>query len=176
MALEDCQDLLQAAVQDLQATMTKVGESDMRSLADRADDFRTWISDVISYQELCIDGFADNSSIRAAIRNSTDYGSQLTDNVLTILGGISDVLKSFGLKFNLPGSNNRRLLSADGFPTWLSAADRKLLAARDPGRLPPNAVVAKDGSGKFKTIGSSCGISKGSKGTICYLCQGRNLQ
>ncbi|KAG1334168.1 putative Pectinesterase 2 [Cocos nucifera] len=43
---------------------------------------------------------------------------------------------------------NRRLLS-DGFPNWLSATDRKLLQSS---MINADLVVAKDGSGDYKTI------------------------
>ncbi|URE22897.1 pectinesterase [Musa troglodytarum] len=48
---------------------------------------------------------------------------------------------------------SRRLLDDEqGFPSWFSSHDRKLLAAQSRGQLTPNVVVAKDGSGKFTTI------------------------
>ncbi|KAJ8755021.1 hypothetical protein K2173_015533 [Erythroxylum novogranatense] len=153
VALEDCKELLNKAVQSLNSTFTKISDSDMKSLAEHSEDFRIWLSYVISYQELCIDGF-QNEKLKGEVQKSTDFGSQLTDNVLNILGRISDVFKSFGLQFNIP-STNGRLLQENGYPTWVSAADRKLLAARDNGRLPPNAVVALDGSGQFKSVAAA---------------------
>ncbi|CAI0439236.1 unnamed protein product [Linum tenue] len=88
------------------------------------------MSYVISYQELCVDGFDEDSTVRTDVRQSTEVGSQLTDNVLTILGGKNG-----------------------GYPTWMSAADRKLLASNP--KMTPNAVVAKDGSGQYKTISAA---------------------
>jgi hypothetical protein len=62
--------------------------------------------------------------------------------------------EAFGLEFNIKPSG-RRLLSQDGYPTWFSGSDRKLLAMVDSGRVRPNAIVAKDGSGNFKTIAAA---------------------
>ncbi|KAL9405418.1 hypothetical protein Peur_002390 [Populus x canadensis] len=164
MALNDCKELLQDASERLQDTLSKVGGIDLQSLSDHADDYRTWLSSIIAYQEMCLDGFEENSPLKAQVQNSTDYGSQLTDNVLNILAGLSQVLGSLGLKFNVP-STSRRLLQADGYPTWMSAADRKLLASRGNGGARPNAVVAHDGSGKFKTINAAlAAYPKGLKG------------
>ncbi|KAJ6427639.1 hypothetical protein OIU84_023098 [Salix udensis] len=155
MALNDCKELLQDASDRLQETLTKVGGIDLQSLSDHADDYRTWLSSIIAYQEMCLDGFDEKSPLKAQVKNSTDYGSQLTDNVLNILAGLSQVINSLGLKFNVPASTSRRLLQADGYPTWMSAPDRKLLASRGNGGARPNAVVAQDGSGRFKTIGAA---------------------
>jgi pectinesterase len=164
MALNDCKELLQDASERLQDTLSKVGGIDLQSLSDHADDYRTWLSSIIAYQEMCLDGFEENSPLKDQVQNSTDYGSQLTDNVLNILAGLSQVLGSLGLKFNAP-STSRRLLQADGYPSWMSAADRKLLASRGNGGARPNAVVAHDGSGKFKTINAAlAAYPKGLKG------------
>ncbi|KAI5010148.1 hypothetical protein ZWY2020_012285 [Hordeum vulgare] len=52
---------------------------------------------------------------------------------------------------DLPNHHRRNLLSAGAFPEWVSSHARRLL--QFPGVLQkPNAVVAADGSGNFKTI------------------------
>jgi pectinesterase len=47
--------------------------------------------------------------------------------------------------------DNELFSVADGFPSWLSPADRRLLQVL-PSGIRANAVVAKDGSGHYKTI------------------------
>ncbi|KAF2294933.1 hypothetical protein GH714_027130 [Hevea brasiliensis] len=104
LALKDCKTLLKNASDELHDTLAKMSSSDLNSIAEHADDFRIWLSFLISYQELCVDGFQHDNNIKSTVQNSTDYGSELTDNVLTILGAISNILQDFGLQFNLPPS------------------------------------------------------------------------
>lgn len=153
MAIEDCEELLQNAVQELQASLSAVGDAELHTMGDRIAELKSWISSVLAYQETCADSFDDKSPLKPIVQDGFVDASHLTDNVLAILSGLSDVLKSFNLQFNAPG-NARRLMSLgkDGFPTWFAASDRKLLAKVDNGNLKPNAVVAQDGSGQFKTI------------------------
>lgn len=158
MAMDDCKELLDDAVQELQASMSMVGDSKLHTINDRAAELQSWLSAVLAYQETCADGFDDNSPIKPSIDGGMVDASHLTDNVLAIISSLSDLLKSLGLQFNFSGTgNSRRLFSLreDGYPTWMSGADRKLLAARDNGRIRPNAIVAQDGSGQFKTIGAA---------------------
>ncbi|KAI5602923.1 hypothetical protein POPTR_001G209000v4 [Populus trichocarpa] len=154
MALDDCKELLDYAVQELQASMSLVGDSDLHTTNERVAELQSWLSSVLAYQETCVDGFSDNSTIKPTIEQGFVDASHLTDNVLAIISGLSGFLKSVGLQFNIP-SNSRRLLAEDGFPTWFSGADRKLLAAQGNGKVKPNAVVAQDGSGQFKTISAA---------------------
>ncbi|XVF72827.1 hypothetical protein PTKIN_Ptkin12aG0151900 [Pterospermum kingtungense] len=82
---------------------------------------------------------------------------ELTANALSIVTKLTDILSKFDLQLNIPTSTSRRLLSVDkdDYPSWFSVADRKLLAKIDNSNLKPNAVVAKDGSGQFKTIAAA---------------------
>ncbi|KAF5743904.1 hypothetical protein HS088_TW08G00492 [Tripterygium wilfordii] len=162
MAVDDCKDLMDFAVQELQASFSSVGDSQMHTMQDRVADLKNWFSAVISYQQSCLDGFDDptktesNQShpVKDQLSNGMLDASQLTSNVLAIVDGLATILEKFNLKFNMP-SSNRRLLEADGYPSWFSGADRKLLAKVDNRGIKPNVVVAKDGSGQFKTIGAA---------------------
>lgn len=165
MAVEDCKELLQYAVDELQASFTSVGDSDLHTMADREAEFKNWLSAVISYQESCKDGFTQ-PDLQKDITNDLQNATKLTDNALAIVSSISQILASFDIPVNLTmpaGAPRRRSLlesQNDKYPTWLSAADRKLLASRSrggkTGALPkPNAVVAKDGSGQYKTIAAA---------------------
>ncbi|KAJ4823269.1 hypothetical protein Tsubulata_028445 [Turnera subulata] len=165
-ALEECKMLLGNATEDLQDILKKIGETNIASLPNHSDDFRTWLSSIIAYQEMCVDGFDEKSELRSQMQNSTDIGSELTDNVLNILKGFSTILESLGLKINLPATSSRRLLQDGPYPSWMPAADRKLMASRvNPVRVKPNAVVAQDGSGQFKSINAALNAyPKNSKG------------
>jgi pectinesterase len=153
MAAEDCKDLLNFATDELQTSFSTVGDSDMHTINDRADDLKNWLSAVISYQQTCLDGF-EAPEFRSAMEQNLQDASSLTSNALAIVSELADILKAFGLEFNIKPSG-RRLLSQDGYPTWFSGSDRKLLAMVDSGRVRPNAIVAKDGSGNFKTIAAA---------------------
>ncbi|XP_065868598.1 pectinesterase-like [Euphorbia lathyris] len=156
-SLNDCKTLLNDAKEELHDIIDKVSQANLKDLTLQADEFRIWLSSIISYNELCIDGFDDSNELKATISNSTEAANELTDNILEMLGGFTKILSSFGLELNLPVTNTRRLLFEEktGYPTWLSAADRKLLAVKDTNRPKPNAVVAKDGSGQYKSINAA---------------------
>ncbi|CAA3005939.1 pectinesterase-like [Olea europaea subsp. europaea] len=158
MAVEDCKDLLDDAVDTLQASYTSVGDSDLHTIQDRANELRSWMTAVYALQSSCLDQIG-KPEYKSAIENGMVNATQLTHNTINIIAELSEVLKAFNVPVNL--QPNRRLLEAgeigeDGYPTWFRAADRKLLAAHKRGHhVKPNAVVAKDGSGQFKTVAAA---------------------
>ncbi|XP_016515307.1 pectinesterase 4-like [Nicotiana tabacum] len=183
MAIEDCKELLQRAVEELEDALSLVGETDTESLNEYTYDLLNWLSAVYSYQSMCVDAI-DKPELKTAIQNGVVNATQLTNNALNIVAKISDLFPSFNIQIpdnliNSSDSNSphRRLLEAnkidqDGYPTWFPVADRKLLVKSGkgkgqggaaagaapvlppigPGPITPHAVVAKDGSGKFKTV------------------------
>ncbi|XP_031285763.1 pectinesterase-like [Pistacia vera] len=156
MAMEDCEELLSFAIDELKASHSAVGGSALESLGDRKDEILNWLSAVISYQQSCIDG-VNPPELRHQMSNAIlQNATQLTSNALAIVSSISGIINTFHPPMNKTASS-RRLLSlsetGDGnFPEWLSASDRKLLESHDNGELTPDAVVDKDGSGQYKTI------------------------
>ncbi|KAJ8570090.1 hypothetical protein K7X08_006667 [Anisodus acutangulus] len=155
MALEDCKELLQYAIEELESTLNVVTENKMKSLQEKVYDILTWVSAVYSYQSECIDAI-DKPEYKSAIEKGIVNSTQLTNNAIDIVAKIASALQ--GSNFQIPdGFMNRKLLEAnyqmgqDGYPTWFPAANRKLLAD-----LPtPHAVVAKDGSGKYTSVGEA---------------------
>lgn len=160
MSLEDCNDLLSLAISQLQASFSMVGDSDMHTIKDRSAELKSWLSSVISYAETCIDG-VEEPKFQGQLKDTLQDATALTDNALAIVSTISDLLAAIGMKLNPKALiNGRRLLEEtvienDGLPTWFSASDRKLMALHDNGRIAPNVVVAKDGSGQFKSIAAA---------------------
>lgn len=102
------------------------------------------------------------SSVIEYLKNSTE----LTSNSLAIVTRISKVASSIKL---------RRLMS---LPTneakWFSRSDRKLLIQSSDLRMKADAVVAKDGSGKYKTIGAAVNAvaNKSKKRFVIYVKKG----
>ncbi|KAJ1425602.1 Pectinesterase, catalytic [Sesbania bispinosa] len=168
MALEDCKDLLQSAIQELQASGVLVQESSLQDINQRAAELKNWLGAVVAYQQSCLDGFNTDGEKEVQTKlqsGSLDNVGKLTGLALDIVSGITKILSAVDLNLALKPAS-RRLLEVDheGYPTWFSASDRKLLEMvsqgmgesnsghRSGGGIMPNAVVAKDGSGQFKTI------------------------
>ncbi|KAI6672609.1 hypothetical protein NL676_000515 [Syzygium grande] len=166
MSLDDCKDLYQFAIDELQAAFSFVGDSDLHTVNDRVIEIQNWLNAVVSYQQSCLDGVED-AKLKADLQNNLQNATQLTSNALAIASEISQVLAAFNIKLNLT-PNSRRLLSMDQggkCPSWFSASDRKLLAKVDNGNIQPNATVAKDGSGQFSTIAAAlAAYPKGNQG------------
>ncbi|XP_038875879.1 LOW QUALITY PROTEIN: pectinesterase-like [Benincasa hispida] len=161
MSVDDCKDLLQSAIDELHASYSTVGDPDLHTNEDRVADIKNWLTAVISYQQSCLDGLEEfDPQLKQKMQDGLDVAGKLTSNALAIVGAVSDILKNFGLQLKVQPSGRRLLetteIGSDGFPTWMSGADRKLLASRGGGaRVKPNAVVAKDGSGQYKSIGAA---------------------
>ncbi|XP_021822651.1 pectinesterase-like [Prunus avium] len=172
MAMDDCKDLLESAIADLQASFSYVGDSDMHTMHDREDELKNWLSAVISFQQSCLDGIPQEE-LQKQMKDGLLNATQLTSNALAIASSISEILQSFNITLNKDlrnPSSSRRLLEHDNdeqghYPSWFRAADRRLLASHSNGQVRPNAVVAKDGSGQYKTIGAAlAAYPKGIKG------------
>ncbi|KAJ1390583.1 Pectinesterase, catalytic [Sesbania bispinosa] len=116
------------------------------------DNVKTWLSAAITNHDTCLDAIGELNStaangvlqqMEAAMKNSTEFSS----NSLAIVSRILGLLAKIGAPLH-----NRRLLGE--FPEWVGAAERRLLAA-DGNETKPDAVVAKDGSGQYTTIGEA---------------------
>ncbi|KAI3773226.1 hypothetical protein L6452_04431 [Arctium lappa] len=170
--IDECRKLLSFAIQDLESTIITM-ETMNRTLGEHIRDLRNWLTAVYSFQSQC----------KAAIKKSDDKykslilefmlnSTQLCDNALAIASGFSEIIKELNIEqftFSLDDLNlqhSRRLLqSQDGIsdPTWSPAGDRRPLSSfQGPGSGPgprpdtkPDIVVAKDGSGRFMTIGEA---------------------
>ncbi|KAL2527102.1 putative pectinesterase/pectinesterase inhibitor 46 [Abeliophyllum distichum] len=146
-ALESCHELISLALDHLNNSLSI---EDMK-LLEAFEDLRTWLSSAGTYQQTCIDGLENapnelNSFLVQNLKNSTEY----TSNSLAIISSIEDSIGALGL------IGRRRLMSFNGgeAPNWLSFKDRKLLQTPSP-KIKADAVVAKDGSGKYKTISAA---------------------
>ncbi|XP_057439159.1 pectinesterase-like [Lotus japonicus] len=177
MALDDCKDLLQSAMQSLDLSTTLVRDNNIQGVHNQIPDFRNWLGAVISYQQACMEGFDNDKDGEKQIKEqlhteSMDHVQRITAITLDIVTSMTKILEQFNLKLDLKPAS-RRLLSEDvdneGYPSWFSASDRKLLSGLQRrgwrSRVKPNVVVAKDGSGQFKSVEAAiASYPKGFKG------------
>uniref|UniRef100_A0A804QAR2 Pectinesterase n=1 Tax=Zea mays TaxID=4577 RepID=A0A804QAR2_MAIZE len=126
-AVADCKEVFADAKDDLNSTLKGVDDKD--GIAKQSYQLRIWLSAVIANMETCVDGFPDDE-FKAKVKESFNDGKELTSNALALIEKGSSLLSV------LKGGSKRRVLKGGGFKSTLT----------------PNVVVAKDGSGKFKTI------------------------
>ncbi|KAL5781981.1 hypothetical protein ACOSP7_007010 [Xanthoceras sorbifolium] len=161
-ALEDCEELMDSAIDDIQ---------------------NSFDNGAVTFEESCLDEFENITNYDAGekMRNILQASRELTSNGLAMVSEISSILTTFNPK--------RRLLSKDysdqngkysdqngsffdegGYPSWVSSGRRKLMVAT-PTTIKPDAVVAKDGSGQFKTITDALNVvpKKNSKTYVIYI-------
>lgn len=102
-------------------------------------DAQTWLSTALTNLETCRQGFEE--------LGVTDYVMPLMSNNVSYL--ISNIL---ALNKDYSSNVDKPAYSKEGFPSWVSPGDRKLLQSSTP---KPNVVVAQDGSGNFKTVSAA---------------------
>lgn len=119
-------------------------------------DIQTWLSAALTFQETCKDSIQDHvasDAYTAEVYKKVNHLSELSSNALALANRIT----------GRPTPTGRKLLEGGAFPSWVSAADRRLLQAT---AVKANAVVAKDGSGNFKTVAEAINAATGGRYVI----------
>ncbi|OIW04550.1 hypothetical protein TanjilG_13932 [Lupinus angustifolius] len=161
-AIDVCGTVFEDALDQLNDSISSIGNSGAGRVLPSADisDVETWLSAVMTNQETCIDAVDELNStasrgvlseLETATRNSTEFVSNSLAIVTRILGLLS--------RFDAP-IQNRRLLGFEEseFPAWIGLAERRLLETNETASV--DVVVAKDGSGQYKTIGEALKLVK----------------
>ncbi|GAB4828742.1 hypothetical protein Ancab_018410 [Ancistrocladus abbreviatus] len=159
LAWYDCVELYEDTIYQLSQTMVK---------SNSIEDVQTYLSAAIANQETCKNGFIDlnlSSQLQSLPFMLSNF-SKLLSNALAI--NKASTISSPTTTINQPGG--RRLLLSDGghFPSWVSASDRKLLQ-ESSGPSKANIVVAKDGSGHYKTISEAVAAASGGSRFVIYV-------
>ena len=143
IAMENCQELLSLALDDLNSTLYAGSDSFLQVI----DDLITWLSSAGTCQQTCIDGFeyANQTSIQTNIADQLKNSTELTSNSVAITTWLSNILGSVKLRRLMSYPKNQEE------PEWLHPNDRKLLQSPDF-RYQANVFVGKDASCKYKKI------------------------
>ncbi|CAN6991473.1 pectinesterase/pectinesterase inhibitor 3 [Brassica rapa] len=171
-ALHDCLETIDETLDELHETLEDLQMyPNKKTLREHAGDLKTLISSAITNQETCLDGFSHDDAdkkVRKFLLKGQVHVEHMCSNALAMIKNMTDTdIANFELKAKL-SSNNRKLkeektpeavdiagseeLDAKGWPTWLSAGDRRLLQGSS---VRADATVAANGSGKFKTIAAA---------------------
>ncbi|KAL8490615.1 hypothetical protein ACS0TY_022569 [Phlomoides rotata] len=159
-----CQLVLESAVDDLKRSIEHVGEFDASKTREYIEDLRTWLSAVVTDQTTCVDAFEGTTGDAGEkMKKMLATARQMSINALAL---ISDVQSIFG---SLELGSSRKLLSTE-VPTF---AKRRLQEATRSS-LQPTIVVAKDGSGQFKTLGDAIASlpQKSNDSVVIYVKEG----
>ncbi|XP_042502570.1 pectinesterase-like [Macadamia integrifolia] len=138
-------------------------------LSNSWEDTQTWLSAAVANHQTCQNGFMElnKASFLSSLPSMLSDFSKLLSNSLAVNKQAASV------QYSKPGGA-RRLLS-DGFPSWVSAADRKLLQSTTAASQ-ANIVVAADGSGNYKTISealtASSNLRSGTSRFVIYVKKG----
>uniref|UniRef100_A0A7C9AYE3 Pectinesterase n=1 Tax=Opuntia streptacantha TaxID=393608 RepID=A0A7C9AYE3_OPUST len=159
-ALSDCTELFDDAMDRLRDSLS----SDSLS-SRRIDDLKTWLSTVLTDHETCLDGLSEINGTVAMVdelRRKMKNSTELVSNSLAIATKVVGILGNVKIP-----RIHRRLL---GFPEWVGAAERRLLQDGTEAET-PDALVAADGSGDFKTIGEAvqAAAKKSEKRYVIYV-------
>lgn len=144
-ALDNCKDLMESSIDDIEHSIDKMDEADSES-EDLIHELRIMLSGALTFEQTCLDQFENITGNDAGekMKGILKSAMELTNNGLAIVTQAAKLLTSLN-------SKRRRLLSVDNYPSWVSYERRRLLQ-ESPTKMKPNAVVAQDGSGQFKTL------------------------
>ncbi|KAL7183968.1 hypothetical protein ACSBR2_026192 [Camellia fascicularis] len=105
----------------------------------KCSDAQTWLSTALTNLETCRAGFIELGVSDFMLPLMSNNVSKLISNTLAINNGSTE-----------------KQTYEEGFPTWVSPGNRKLLQSSSPAA---NLVVAQDGSGNYKTIQAALDVA-----------------
>ncbi|KAL5972746.1 hypothetical protein ACLOJK_039551 [Asimina triloba] len=133
--LSDCMQLMNLSLDRLEDSLLLLGEDlTQQSHAD----VHTWLSAVLTNYVTCADGLGGHAKLW--MKDDLDRMMALAKTSLALVSAISP-----------PNEGDLIGRLAGEFPWWVSARDRNLLEA-SPNQIGADVVVAKDGSGKYKSV------------------------
>ncbi|MBA0671592.1 hypothetical protein Goklo_025383 [Gossypium klotzschianum] len=133
----DCLELMELSRDRIMDSMVGVEKQDVNWHLNA----QAWLSGVLTNHVTCLDGL--QGSVRTLMEPGLSDLISRARTSLAILVSVSPTKTEFD-DDPLTG----------GFPSWLSSKDRKLLQAL-PNEIKADVVVAKDGSGNYKTLGEA---------------------
>lgn len=154
-ALHDCLENIDETLDELHEAVEDLEEyPNKKALIRHADDLKTLISSAITNQETCLDGFSHDGAdkeVRKVLVAGQLHVEHMCSNALAMIKNMTDT--DIAAESKLANRKLKEEVESDenGWPAWLSVADRRLLQSSPT----PNVVVAADGSGNYKTVAAA---------------------
>ncbi|KAK9131550.1 hypothetical protein Sjap_012037 [Stephania japonica] len=116
------------------------------------NDIQTWLSAVLTFQHACKDSIQDhpNNEFSLSISTKMAFLSRLTSNSLALVNRITH-------------DDQVQYSSPAAMPGWMSRKGRKLLQTTP---IRADAVVAKDGTGNYRTVSEAIKAASGGRFVI----------
>lgn len=156
-ALTACLQTLQHSQDQLKTSQSQLASIDPNKYQQQIADALTWASAALTYHTTCMDGFSlVAGQTKNNVMNRAFGVTMALNNAVSLVAALNTVAG------NPTDTHNRRLQSVSeperpvfevegDFPKWMPASDRRLLQTTTTLTI-ANAVVAKDGSGNYKTV------------------------
>lgn len=161
LAWLDCSTLFQNTIYQLNQTVEALKTNTSSSFFD--SDAQTWLSAALTNIEICRSGSVELNVTQFIAPLVSNNVSELISNSLAINGALSI------------DDRQQESDKHEDFPSWVTKRDRKLLQ-KTSWTSRANVIVAKDGSGKFKSIQSAINyaakVRKGNDRFIIYVKRG----
>ncbi|XP_022973798.1 pectinesterase-like [Cucurbita maxima] len=157
-AIDTCDELIDYAIDDLLTTFDQITDSFSLNRVDNyLKNLRIWLSGALTYQETCLDAFENvTGDTGEKMTNLLKTSKEMTANGLVMVGEVTSLVSSLWKALGLP-ETGRQLRAKEldeedeeEEPSWVN--DRRGLLQATGAKIRANVVVAKDGSGKYKTI------------------------
>ncbi|XP_020210641.1 probable pectinesterase/pectinesterase inhibitor 21 [Cajanus cajan] len=163
MALDTCKQLMDLSIGEFKRSLERMRSFDLDNLDNILNTLRVWLSGAVTYQETCLDGFDHTTGEGGRkMKQLLKVTMHLSSNALAIISELADTVADLNATMN----GRRRLLDdsrgvrgfvhrEDGvIPYWVNndGVHRFLHAHSSPKTIKPDVVVAKDGSGKYRSI------------------------
>ncbi|KAL3522043.1 hypothetical protein ACH5RR_014877 [Cinchona calisaya] len=134
-ALADCLELMEMSVDRLMDSMVALGSQNLQS---HFSDAHSWLSSVLTNHFTCVDGLDGQAkTIMEPMMKELIARARTSLAILVAIAPTKEEIMLQKLNENLP--------------SWITSKDRRLLESL-PKDIKANSVVAKDGSGNYKTV------------------------
>ncbi|CAK8572494.1 unnamed protein product [Lathyrus sativus] len=189
MALGTCKKLMNLSIGEFHRSLEGISSFNMNNLDSILVSLRVWLSGAMTYQETCLDGFANvTGDAGTKMKDILTFSRRMSSNALDVVTDLQNAVRDM----NATGDHRRLMDDYKGsyvgeqvvahddvneVPSWVgdgsSAGVRRLLQVAQ-NKLKANVVVAQDGTGQFRTINEALKLVpvNGQKPFVIYIKKG----